>query len=68
MSTWQDRVFQEYKGLCEKITRLEDFLKSYLPLPEEKSKIALMEIQLNVMKAYRDILYLRLENNMEEGD
>lgn len=61
MTTWKDGVDQEYKELCGKIIRLENFLISYLPSPEENPKIALMEIQLNVMKAYRDILYLRLE-------
>lgn len=61
MTMWRVEVDQEYKELCGKIIRLENFLISYLPSPEEKPRIALMEIQLNVMKTYRDILYLRLE-------
>lgn len=68
MTDWQDRLFQEYKELGGKIIKLETFLNSYFPSPEEEPTIALMEIQYNVMKAYHNILYLRIKNFMKGDD
>ena len=55
---WAERVKSEYKELLGRITRLYVFLNSNPKIGEQD--ISLLKEQLDIMKAYAEILLARL--------
>ena len=55
---WAERVKSEYKELLGRITRLYVFLNSNPKISEQD--ISLLKEQLDIMKAYAEILLARL--------
>jgi hypothetical protein len=60
MATFKDRLIEERNQLFEKVTKLEDFLQSETFKSIDVRQASLLEIQLPTMKAYLQILTLRL--------
>lgn len=69
MEGYRSRMIVEFKDLCVKISSADNYLKSWLPgTREDHTNCYLLDAQLNAMKAYRDILRLRIFLSSEEGD
>lgn len=67
---WIQRVQTELNELCSKITKLETFLKSDESIQLSIEMLSLMDLQLQSMRSYRNLLKARLtlaekENNCE---
>jgi len=60
MSTFKERLNDEYIQLNEKIEKLESFITSANFESVEDTQQALLKAQLMVMKSYSTILYERL--------
>lgn len=62
MEAWQERMIKEYDDLCSRIRSLESMVHDYqyncLPF-EPNCPIYLLQLQLDTMREYRDILEAR---------
>lgn len=65
MSTFQERLSQEFDDLEEKITKLNNFIESDRFCDLDLTSQLLLETQLNTMRAYSNILDLRISHLTE---
>lgn len=60
--TFKDRLNQESEELAIKAKKLHDFLQSEKSIDVDPFQLRLMGLQLNAMKAYQEVLILRIEH------
>lgn len=68
MSTWKERVVEEYKQLVDKISNLYGFIERAhaKEVAVDETYLELLEIQLDAMTKYKMALKKRLEYLGEE--